>query len=114
MKRGFMDEESLDDVEAYGSEDVSDYEGQPKSAPRQAYFGADHCRIKFQLKSDSASSVIRVCRGTLGECSRKLHKQSTDRAPIGIYDTIITRACVDGVYGTYRSRPQQEAEDKVL
>ena len=113
-EEGVMDEASLDDVEAYGSEDVSDYEGQPKAAPRQAYFGADRCRIKFQLKSDPASGVIRVCGGTLGECSRKLHKQGTDRAPVGIYDTIITRACVDGVYGTYRSRPQQEAEDKAL
>ena len=33
---------------------------------------------------------------------------------VGIYNTIITRACVDGVYGTYRSRTQQEAEDKAL
>jgi hypothetical protein len=109
-----MDEESLDDVEAYGSEDVSDYEGQPKAAPRQAYFGEDRCRIKFQLKGDHASGVTRVCGGTLGECSRKLHKQGNDRAPVGIYDTIITRACVDGIYGTYRSRSQQDAKDKAL
>ena len=43
------EDESLDDANAYGSEDVSDYEGQPKEAPRQAYFDVDRCRIMFQL-----------------------------------------------------------------
>ena len=109
-----MDEETLKEVEAYSSEDMSNYEGQPKAALRQAYFGADHCRVKFQLKGDQASGVIRVCGGSFGECSRKHHKQGTDHAPVGIYDTIITRACVDGVYGTYQSRTQQEVEDKAL
>ena len=105
-------EDSPNEADAYGSEDVSDYEGQPKAAPRQAYFGADRCRIKFQLKGDQASGVIRVCGGPKSDCSRKHHKQGDDRAPVGIYDTIITRACVDGIFSTFRSRTEQEARDK--
>jgi len=56
--------------------------------------------------------VVRVCGGSKSECSRKHHKQGDDRAPIGIYDTIITWACVDGIYSTFRSRTEQEARDK--
>ena len=107
-----IEDESPSDADVQGSEDVSDYEGQPRAAPRQAYFGADRCRIKFQLKGDQASAVVRVCGGTMGECGRKHHKQGDDRAPVGFYDTIVTRACVDGILDTFRSRSQQEARDK--
>jgi hypothetical protein len=106
------EESPNDGGDAYGSEDVSDYEGQPKAAPRQAYFGADRCRIKFQLKGDQGSGVVRVCGGSKSDCSRKHHKQGDDRAPIGIYDTIITRACVDGILSTFRSRTEQETRDR--
>jgi hypothetical protein len=106
------EESPNDGGDAYGSEDVSDYEGQPKAAPRQAYFGADRCRIKFQLKGDQGSGVVRVCGGSKSDCSRKHHRQGDDRAPIGIYDTIITRACVDGILSTFRSRTEQETRDR--
>ena len=69
-----MGENALIVANAYGSEDMSNYEGQPKVPPRHAYFGADQCRIKFQLKGDQASGMIRVCSGPMGECSYKHHK----------------------------------------
>ena len=88
-----------------GSEDVSDYEGNPKEAPRCAFFGADRCRAKFKLKEDR--QVVRVCGGPM-DCSRKHHKKSPDRGLPGVYDTIKTRTYVDGILGTYRTTSDQE------
>jgi hypothetical protein len=93
-----------------GSEDVSDYEGNPREAPRHAYFGADRCRVKFQLKHDAEKNIIRVC-GASHECCRKMHKKSTDRALIGMYDTITTISCVDGLYSTFRTVADQKKRD---
>jgi len=97
-----------------GSEDVSIYEGNPKEAPRYAFFGANRCRAKFKLKEDR--QVTRVCGGPM-DCSRKHHKKSPDRGLPGIYDTIRTRIYVDGILSTYRSTSEQEdrdAKDKKL
>jgi hypothetical protein len=99
----YSDEEEVEESDGQktvGSEDVSDFEGNPREAPRHAYFGADRCRVKFQLKYDAEKKIIRVC-GASQECSRKLHKKSTDRAMVGVYDTVTTISCVDGLYSTY-------------
>jgi hypothetical protein len=60
-----------------GSKDVSDYEGNPREAPQHAYFGANQCRVMFQLKHDAEKNIIQVC-GASQDCSRKLCKKSTD------------------------------------
>jgi hypothetical protein len=104
------DDDESEGHKTAGSEDVSDYEGNPREAPRHAYFGADRCRVKFQLKHDAEKNIIRVC-GASQECSRKLHKKSTDRAIIGVYDTITTLSCVDGLHSTYRSVTEQKQRD---
>jgi hypothetical protein len=109
----YSDEEEVEESDGQktvGSEDVSDFEGNPREAPRHAYFGADRCRVKFQLKYDAEKKIIRVC-GASQECSRKLHKKSTDRAMVGVYDTVTTISCVDGLYSTYRSETEQKQKD---
>ena len=102
----YSDEESGGRTD--GSEAVSEYEGNPKEAPRYAFFGEDRCRAKFKLKEDR--HIIRVCGGSM-DCSRKHHKKSPDRGLPGVYDTIKTRIYVDGILHTYRTTSEQEASD---
>ena len=61
------DDDESEGHKTAGSEDVSDYEGNPRETPRHAYFGADRCRVKFQLKHDAEKNIIWVC-GALQEC----------------------------------------------
>ena len=88
---------------------VSDYEGNPREAPRYAFFGEDRCRAKFKLKEDR--QAIRVCGGPK-ECSRKYHKKCSDRGLTGVYDTITTRIYVDGILSSYRTTREQEDREE--
>ena len=53
---------SLDDVSGDGdtmtSQDASEFEGDPKSAPERLFFGQDRCLKQFQLTNDVANGVI--------------------------------------------------------
>ena len=59
----YSDAEASNGRAAGSGEDVSDYEGNPKAAPPQAYFGLDRCRRQFQLKHDRRDQIVRVYGG---------------------------------------------------
>jgi hypothetical protein len=44
--------------ETMASQDASDYEDDPKSAPARLHFGRDRCLKLFQLSKDVESGVI--------------------------------------------------------
>jgi hypothetical protein len=103
----YSEAEASQDGRAAGSgEDVSDYEGNPKGAPPQAYFGLDRCRSQFQLNHDCRDQIVRVCGGGL-ECCCKGHKSGESQGPVGIYDTITTRNYCDGILSTHRTALEQ-------
>ena len=43
------DDEFSQGEETTGSQDVSDYEGNPRAAPARIYIGPDCCRKEFQV-----------------------------------------------------------------
>ena len=91
------------DSQSLVSEDVSDYDGNLKGAPRRVYIGAGRCWKVFQLASDAGDDdVWRVCGG-LEECHHTGHKTLEDYGPMGTYETIKTSTYTDGLLGTYRS-----------
>jgi hypothetical protein len=101
---------SSDDSHGGDTEDVSDYDGDPKGAPTVCVFTDLTCRKVFQLSGDAALDIYRVCGGKAGKCVRTGHGEK-DRAVglPGVYDTIRTIHKVDGILKTYRT---QEDEDK--
>jgi hypothetical protein len=40
------------------------------------------------------------------------NRVTSNRAPVGIYNNIIMRACVDGIFSTFRSCTKQVARNK--
>jgi hypothetical protein len=81
--------------ETTASQDASDFEDNPKSAPGRLHFGSDRCLKLFQLSKDVESRVVRVCGGPK-ECKRNGLKRSTNQGEPGVYDTIKTLNYVDG------------------
>ena len=51
------------DEQSLASEDVTDYDGRPKTTPHQVYIGPEQCRKVFQLASDTNTGVKQVCGG---------------------------------------------------
>ena len=117
---GYDDDLILDEASqeamTLGSEDVSDYEGDPKRAPTSLYFGKDRCLKLFQLKGDAESEIFRVCGGP-ADCIRKGHRHMDKQGQEGVYDTIKTLTYVDGLLHTWRTRSEQavwDAENKAI
>jgi hypothetical protein len=92
------------------SQDVSDFEDDPKSAPARLHFGQDRCFKLFQLSKDIETGVIQVCGG-LKDCKRNGHKWGTDLGDPGMYETIKTQNYVDGILSSYCSLEEQKKLD---
>jgi len=97
------------DGQSLASEDVSDYDGNPKAAPRRVYIGPGRCRKVFQLTSDVDDDVWRVCGGP-EDCRRSGHKSIDDYGAVGTYETIKTSTYTDGLVHTYQSWEEEEEQ----
>ena len=58
------DDLSLDDLsrgeETAASQDVSDYDDNPKDAPRRVFIGEERCCKMFQLQNDIEKDIMHV------------------------------------------------------
>ena len=97
------------DGQSLASEDVSEYNGKPKAAPRRVYIGSERCRKVFQLAGDADDDVWRVCGGPK-DCRRAGHKGLEDLGAVGTYRTIKTLTYTDGLLETYRSHEEEDEQ----
>jgi hypothetical protein len=114
------DDLSLDELsrgeETAASQDVSDYDDNPKDAPRRIFIGEERCRKMFQLQNDIEQDIMRVCGGK-EECRRQGHKNEPSRGAPGSYETIRTSTYADGILSSFRTEAShlaREAEERAI
>jgi hypothetical protein len=103
-----VDNYSQDD-QSLASDDVSNYDGKPKAAPSRVYIGPEQCRKVFQLPSDTDTGIKQVCGGP-EDCHHLGHNSIQEFGPTGMYETVKTSKYVNGLFGTYQSWEDDEAE----
>ena len=93
--------------ETAASQDVSDYDADPKAAPARVFIGVTRCLKEFQLKGDADKGIVRVCGGPGDDCRRTQHKSlAVPKGKVGVYDSIKTANYVDGVKSTFKTQEE--------
>ena len=104
------------DLQSQASEDVLEYNVNPKAAPSRVYIGSKQCWKVFQPSGDKEEGIQWICGGC-EVCQHVGHWNFDQVGKPGIYETTKATKYTDGILHTYMSHEEDklwQAEAKVI